>query len=1378
MGKNKDNEGVHSRANAFILNILALFVFIILSAYNLYANTNTIEFQSLKQGLPHQLVRSIFRDHKGFIWFGTQEGLARFDGYDFRIYNHIPNDSTSLCHSTVNFITEDSNKNIWVGTVDGLSLYNREKDNFIDYTKYIKNPHILGNISISSIYDDNNGNIWIGTIGNGIIKLNPKTLISSFYFKNPQSINSLNSDYITSIMPYKKGIFIGSYEGVILFDTISNKFTNIQKKSDDINSLSNNNIISIYTKDGSEFWVGTQNGLNRITINENNVRVERIPLKDNSGHTSDKMIICLTGDGNNNIWAGTDNNGLYSYNYKTTVTDYYYYEEGNPNSITSNTINSILFDYEGILWLGSSHRGVCYYNNTSKRFEHFKRNIYDKSTLSDNDVRAFVPDREGKVWLATDGGGICKFDPTTRKYLKTIDIEEINKLSNNAVTSITIDNDQNIWVGSWMGGIDKFSKDERFLKNYKIEGVPDVGNNKVMSLLVDKKGRLWTGTSGSGVYLYDKSKDTFSQIKFKNEALDVKTPLFVVKVFSDSDNTIWVTTIYGLLKLTETSEGTFNVTRYYSSNKAGSISSNRISSIYEDHNKNIWVGTEDMGINLYSKKDDSFISFQMKDGLPSNSIKGIIEDKSGNLWISTYKSLSIFNYKDNDFTNFNENEGMTGIGFYNNSNFLSEAGELFFGSSDGFILFNPGKNKGKNIINPVYLTDLKIFNKSAEVGAKDSPLRKNIDETEKIILNHKQTSFSIDFVSINFTATKDQYAYILEGLEDDWNYIGTNRTASYTYIRPGNYTFKVKNSNSEGVWNSNIKTLDITILPPWWKTLWAYMAYALIVMFLMTLILRLLIIKAKQSRDLELDKMKMQFFTNISHELRTPLSLIIAPLENILTNNKLSGHIKNQLMTINKNANNLYQLVNELMDFSKADEKKLSLMVQHGDIMKIVNDTTASFNETAELRHIKYKVESDYNNIDAWFDRNKVEKILMNLLSNAFKFTKDNGEIIVKIVKDENKNEKYPEGSININVKDNGIGISDENIKKLFNRFYQVQNNETINKSGTGIGLSMVKMLVEIHKGEISVKSKKDEWTCFTVILPLGKSLFSEDEINDSPTDVQNEYIKGDNELSDSFEIIKENNKSSILIVEDNTELLAYLSETLSEKYKVFKSSNGAEGLEIAVNEVPDLILSDVVMPNMTGFELCRKIKKNMLTSHIPVILLTAMSTTDDKIEGTETGADAYLTKPFSQKLLEATIKNLIETRHTIFKRFSQEVYILPKEISNNNLDQEFLEKIITYINDNITKEDLSVENLSAYLLMSRGHVCRKVKALTGQSVTEFIRTIRLKKSIKLMEEGQLNISEIAYKVGFASPAYFTKCFREQFGKSPTFFLSKKNKQK
>ncbi len=1367
---------VRSKNNALILSALIPFV-VILTTNILFANINHIEFQSLKQGLPHQLVKSIFRDNKGFIWFGTQEGLARYDGYDFRIYNSSPNDSNTICHSTINVISEDRNNNIWIGTVDGLSLYNREKDNFINYTSYIKNKYVLGNVSISSIYDDNKGNIWIGTIGNGIIKLNLKNLTSTFYYKNAEDINSLNSNYITSIVSYKKGIAIGSYEGVILFDTISNKFSNIQKNPEDINSLSNNNINSIYTKDGSEFWVGTQNGLNRINAKDDNIRVERIPLKDRNGQTSDKMIICLTGDGNSNIWVGTDNNGLYSYNTHTKAVNYFYYEEGNPNSITSNTINSILIDNEEILWIGSSHRGVCYYNNSFKKFEHYKRNIYDKNTLSDNDVRAFIPDSEGNIWLATDGGGICKFDPKTRKYIKTINIEEINKLSNNAVTSITIDKENNIWVGSWMGGIDKFSKDERFLKNYKVEGFPDVGNNKIVSLLIDKKGRLWAGTSGSGIYLFDKSKDMFSQITSLNEKLDINTPLFVIKIFSDSDNTIWVTTIYGLLKITETSEGNFKATTYYSSDQPGSISSNRVSTIYEDRQQNIWVGTEDMGLNLYSKKDNSFTSFQMKDGLPNNSIKGIIEDKSGNLWISTYKSLSIFNYKEKSFTNFDENDGLSGIGFYNNSNYISETGELYFGCSNGFILFNPEKDKGKNKINPVYLTDLKIFNKSVEVGDKDLPLKKSINETEKIILNHKQTSFSIDFVSINYTTSKDQYAYILEGLEDDWNYIGTNRTASYTYIRPGKYTFKVKNSNSEGVWNNNIKTLEITILPPWWKTLWAYMAYALTIMFLMTLILRLLIIKAKQSRDLELDKMKMQFFTNISHELRTPLSLIIAPLENILTNNKLSGHIKNQLITINKNANNLYQLVNELMDFSKADEKKLSLRVQSGDILKIIKETTASFNETAELRHIKLKVESDKNEINAWFDRNKVEKIFMNLLSNAFKFTSDNGEISVEVIKEEGKNEKYPEGYIRINVKDNGIGISDENIKKLFNRFYQVQNTETINKSGTGIGLSMVKMLIEIHRGEISVKSKKDEWTCFTVILPLGKSLFSKEEINDSPSDVLNENKKED-EVNENIEVIKDNNKSSLLIVEDNSELRNYLFKTLSDKYRVLKASNGAEGFEIAINEVPDLILSDVVMPNMTGFELCRKIKNNILTSHIPVVLLTAMSTTDDKIEGTETGADAYITKPFSQKLLEATIKNLIETRHTIFKRFSQEVYIMPKEISNNNLDQEFLEKIIKYITDNITKEDLSVENLSAYLLMSRGHVWRKVKALTGQSVTEFIRTIRLKKSIKLIEEGQLNISEIAYKVGFASPAYFTKCFREQFGKSPSWFLSKKNKQK
>ncbi len=1356
---------------SIIISLLLTFNFNILLGQNAH-----VEFQSIKKGLPHQLVRSILNDNKGFIWFGTHGGLARYDGYDFRIYENNPSDSLSLYHNTVNALLEDYRKNIWIGTAEGLCLYDSENDKIKNYNQYIKDPLFRGNICVSSLYDDKKGNLWIGTIGNGLIKLNIDSLKPSFYFQFPDDIKSIKSNYVTSIAPIDGKIAVGTYEGIDIYDHHSNSFSNFNKQIIKFDNNTNRNISCLYTNDEKILWAGTPDGVYKVFKSGLEYKVEKIELPGNENF-SGKLILNITGDNENNIWIGTDNNGLYCYNTITSSVKFYHNEEGNTKSISSNTISSILFDSNATLWIGASHNGINYFNKSYKRFEHFQRNIFNENTLSDDDVRAFVPDIKGNIWMATDGGGISKFDPSNRQFTKIINKSTDRRFSNDAVTSLTIDEEGNIWIGSWTGGIDKYSKDEVFIKNYKCIGSAEVGNNKVVSLQFDKKGRLWAGTSGSGIFLFDKSSDSFNPVNIQDRGQAINTPLFVTKIICDHKNNIWVGSLYGLFKINESPDGNLIVERFYNSEERGSISSNRISTIYEDSNFNIWVGTDDMGLNLYSCDSNAFTTIQKEDGLPNNSVKGIIEDKRGNLWISTYKSLSIFYPENKAFNNYDESDGLNVIGFYNSSCYLSEIGELYFGGSNGFVIFNTDKIKDGKKVKPVYLTDFKVFNKSIEPGTKGSPLKKSIDETERIVLSHKQSSFSIDFVSINFTSAKDQFAYILEGLEDDWNFIGSSRTASYTYIRPGNYVFKVRNSNTEGIWNDNPKVLEIKILPPWWKTIWSYIAFSIINLTLIIFILRLLLIKAKQSRDLELDKMKMQFFTNISHELRTPLSLILAPIENIFATNKLSGHLKDQLLVINKNANNLYRLINELMDFSKADENKLLINVRQGDILQQIRETASSFNNVAEDRKIKYVIESTESEIKACFDKGKIEKIIMNLLSNAFKYTPDNGEISIEVIKNIQSDKKYPDGSIQINVKDNGIGISDDNIKKLFNRFYQVNDSENINKSGTGIGLSLVKILTELHKGEVTVKSKKNSGTTFSVTLPLGDTLFKKEEITNSPTDlVMDREVK--EELDENIDAEEKVKTLSLLVVEDNIELRTYLVSVLSEEYKIFEAPDGRSGLEIAVNEVPDLIISDVVMPNMSGYELCLKVKKNIITSHIPVILLTAKTTTDDVIEGTETGADAYITKPFSLKLLKASIKTLIETRRRIFKRFSQEVYILPKEMSSNNLDQEFLEKIIRHIDENISKEDLSVETLSAFLLMSRGHVWRKVKALTGQTVTEFIRTIRLKKSIKLIEEGQLNISEIAYRVGFASPAYFTKCFREHFGKSPSWFLSKKNKHK
>jgi signal transduction histidine kinase/DNA-binding response OmpR family regulator len=672
------------------------------------------------------------------------------------------------------------------------------------------------------------------------------------------------------------------------------------------------------------------------------------------------------------------------------------------------------------------------------------------------------------------------------------------------------------------------------------------------------------------------------------------------------------------------------------------------------------------------------------------------------------------------------------------------------------------------------------------IGVEGSPLSKSIGETHEILLNHKQSSFTIEFVALNYIqGSKSQYAYILEGLENEWNLVGHKNSASYSYVKPGKYLFKVKGSNNDGLWNNTPATLKIIILPPFWQTAWAYTIYVVIFIALIFAFIRYRITRAKQIHLLELNQMKLQFFANISHELRTPLSLILSPAENILAYARKNKEIKGQLELIYKNSNRLFRLVNEIMDFSKAEESKLTISVQSGDIVKFTQELSNFFSDEALRRQIDYQFIAEPASIEAWVDRDKYEKIILNLLSNAFKFTPDNGTISIKIEKLANNRQqlnakKYsiPKVSskelLKISVIDNGKGISPVDINKVFERFYQGSNEDYTYQTGTGIGLSLTKTLVELHHGKIFVTSEKGKETCFTILMPLGNNHFKKSEIIQEPIDISSKISESPFSITEDKSNKPEppQNAPTIMVVEDNYELRKYILSTLSVKYKILEAGDGEMGYNLAVENVPDLIISDIIMPNLSGIELCKQIKGNIVTSHIPIILLTAKITLEDQINGIETGADAYITKPFNVRYLEVITNNLIQSRQRLFKRFSQEVYILPKEITNNSLDQNFLENVINHIEENILSTELSVENLASHLLMSPGHIWRKIKSLTGQSTNEFIRTIRLKKAIKLIEEGNLNVSEIAYKVGFSSPAYFTKCFRKQYGKSPSRYFS------
>ena len=1337
------------------------------------SQNSKLHFQSIQDGLSNPHVRCIYKDSRGFMWFGTNEGLNKFDGSTFTVYENSISDSNSIITNSINTIIEDKDHNLWIGTGKGLCIYNREKDNF----KKIRNIGQELFPPISALFEDDKNQIWIGTSGVGLYKYDKKSDSITSYMPDRNDSTSILSNFIFSIIADKEGqIWIGTRNGLVLFDVSSNSFTQYCHNKKLPLELCTTLARRLCLDKNGNLWVGTDGrGLYKLIEKKDGWYVNHFQMSDSKGISSNN-ILSLSCDRKGNLWAGTENGGLSVLPYNSAEFINYKVEEGNFQSISSNSIWSIYEDNADIIWLGTYNRGVNYVDERIERFEIYQRNGCVQKNLVDNNVVNFSEDNDGNIWIATDGGGISSFNCKTRSFTNVVDNESI---SSRAAMAVLCDSKQRIWVGTWGNGIDLYSISGKKIKNFRVEANSKPGS--LLCLLEDNHGNIWAGTAGNGLLKYDQDINDFTKLSYDSLRFPFSNRSYINVLFHDSEDTYWIGLPNGLVSM-KFINGNRIFKSFVQTEDKQSISSSGITAIFEDSKHQLWIGTSD-GLNLFDKEKNTFTVFRKENGLPNNNICGILEDKNHCLWISTYGGISKFDVAKKTFKNYSKNDGLLSNSFNLRSALKSRSGKFFMGSNSGFVAFYPDSIKSNDYIPPIYLTDLKIFNSPAIIGAKGSPLSKHISETHHIKLNYKQTSFTINFVALNYThSAKNQYAYKLEGFDKDWNNVGNKQYATYTNIDAGKYTFKVKGSNNEGIWNPEPTQLEITVLPPFWKTKWAYSFYLISVTLIFWVFIRLLILKSTQAEMLRLEKihhekseelsqMKIQFFANVSHEFRTPLSLILAPLKQTIEKEELGDNVKKRLEIVYRNANKLFGLVNELMDFTKSEEGRLKMLVQKVDLVSFCDEIYYMFADEANRRGIDYRMESDSDSVEAWVDKSKMEKVVCNLLSNAFKFTPDEGNIQIKINNETVNDQPF----ISISIIDNGSGISKEYIDKVFDRFFQSPEDDNKHVAGTGIGLALVKSLVEMHHGLISVSSRKWEETCFTVKIPLGNSHFNQNEIFDESED--NFLIADQSSFAENREgdIAMGKNAPLLLIVEDNAQLREYLVSILSEKYHILFAADGAEGLKIAKEAIPDLILSDIAMPRLSGIELCKTIKSDVLTSHIPVILLTAKTSTSDIVEGIETGADAYLTKPFDVNHLKVTIQKTIELRRKLYQRFSQDVYLMPNENSENELDRKFLEEIIEYIDKNASNNNITVENMAAHLLMSRTNVYRKIKALTGQTATEFIRHTRLKMAIRLMENGQQNISEIAFSVGFSSPGYFAKCFKDKYGKSPSdFIVSKK----
>jgi len=935
-----------------------------------------------------------------------------------------------------------------------------------------------------------------------------------------------------------------------------------------------------------------------------------------------------------------------------------------------------------------------------------------------------------------------------------------------------------------LGRFDRANDSFHFYSNDPNDST-SISHNWISVILQDEDDVLWIGTV-SGFNRFDKKTGKFTRFKHYSKNPPTLSQKQVNNIYADQKGGLWISNNYrgGLYLFDRTNESfkLFYVQKTESDKQERVIPTSTINTIYEDLKGNFWIGTYHSGFHLYDRdKGTSVYNITGRDGLANDLVYSALEDDAGNFWIGTGNGLSKFNPETRSIKNYFTSDDFEGNHYWRNSAFKTSTGELLFGTYDGFIMFHPDSIKDDPVPPQVVISNVSLFNRPGEKLIGDG----FISELDEVELSYDQNDLRFDYVGLHFSESeKNQYKYMLENFDDDWVDAGTQRNATYTNLDAGEYIFRVTASNSDGVWNKEGASIKIIIPPPFWATWWAYSLYVLFGLGLLYSVRRYelnrTLLKSQHKLDEvrlqereETDKMKSRFFANISHEFRTPLTLMLGPAKDVIEKTK-EPHTKKNVGIIKRNAGRLYGLVNQLLDLSKLEAGKMTLETREQNIIPLLKGLVLSFTSMAERKKITLRFNTIEENLNVYIDKEKVEKIIINLLSNAFKFTPEGGCIdftVEKMIKE-----------AEIRITDNGIGIPKDRIDKIFDRFFQVDGSQTRESEGTGIGLALTKELVELHKGKIKVESKEGEGTTLTVQIPLGKEHLRPEEICEAEKEGQEEK---QNELNFTEDIIPEpesrkektdidllidTDKPLLLITEDNSDVRKYIIGHLEDDYRIQEAVDGEDGLEQALNHIPDLIISDVMMPKMDGFKLCNKLKTDEKTSHIPIIMLTAKATSEDKIEGYETGADDYIMKPFDATELKARIKNLIEIRKKLQEKFSSEDFAIPKELSS--IDERFLNKVLKVINEHISEEDFSIELLSKESAMSKEQIYKKLKALTGKSPSLFLRSIRLVRAKKMIKENKSTISEISYLVGFSSPAYFTKCFKEEFGNSPSDLLS------
>ena len=1402
----------------YFIYCLALFAITPLGAQQEYF------FEGLSGRTPivQSPVTSILQDNKGFIWLGTWSGLARYDGVSYTLFQQLENPLTGQSSGKILCLYQTSDGRLWAGTrFGGLFVYDARVERFLPAAQALNSSNSLDFSSITCLLQDRKGLLWIGA-EQGLACYNPANGQFSTFINYPAQEGSLSANYIWSLCQSADGsIWIATTNGLNRLPedwaargSFPFERHTLQPPNADAATAELHNFLYVVLPDSenpARLWIGSKAGLKRVGFSAGASKTLDVEYfrhqPGNAGSLSHDYVSALCeyqSPAGRSLWVGTFN-GLNRFDLQTRQFQRFEADPDIPNSLNNNRVHFLLRDYSGLLWIATD-KGCNKLNFRKGDFRLAKIDCKNKCKRSG--VFALCGSRE-QLWVGTLGSGLY----TAPLREGRADWSRLGELRFPAQAGISefisgtqTDHQGNLWVvtqGSGAlcippgavppgGGLVR-----SFTQFTKGDGPKNTTDEYLMSVQISSDNAVWLGAWNGGLCRIDPVTQQVTRFG-RIPASDLDLCKYPIVSLSESQSPgqapiLWVGTHgNGLYALQfQSADNSLRLLRHYAK-RPGELGSGFVSSTFHDSRGCLWVAT-DAGLDYQPAGQPQCIPLRKKDGLPHHVVQSVVEDAAGRLWVSTQNGIACMSSSDGNNWSIRAYGSANGLPetFFNAASVhLDRGGDIYFGGNNGVAWFDPNRIVNDTISPRVSITGLRLFNKPVAVGENEEVdffLPQSLSECRRITFTHRDNVITFELAALHFADSENnQFAYKLEGFQDDWIYLAPGeRLAHFTNLPEGDYTLLVKAANPDqagvGQWGSHVASLRIEVLPPWWRSAWAYLAYVLLFAGLLYGVRKITLVRARLQNDIqierlekqklaELSQLKVSFFTNLSHELKTPLTLIISPLEDLLKKRALEGELHHTLGRMHRNAARLLNMINQLLDVRKAESGALKLEAAEGDLLPFAREISLAFSELAQQHRIDYQFESAQAEVRLWFDAEQLEKVLFNLLSNAFKFTPEGGSIRVAAGADPACGQAF------LRVRDSGVGIPAAQVANIFDQFYQVEEHLERNKGGAGIGLALAKSIVDRHRGAIRVESVPGEGSTFTVWLPLGDAHLSDDEKRSWTPDGESLHAYTYAEIESAAAATAPGvasrahapKRATVLLIDDNEDIRAYLRENLGQRYHVEEAADGESGLAKALAHPPDCIVCDLAMPGMDGIALTRRLKQEADTNHVPIILLTGRNSQLFKLEGLETGADDYITKPFNLQLLQVRIQNLIEGRRKLRARFSRTLSPEPSAVSLPSVDEVFLQKAIALIEAEMAEPEFSVDDLARGLYMNRMQVYRKIKALTNLTPNELIRNLRLKRAAQLLKTGQFTVAEVTYQVGFQDLKYFRERFREMYGVSPS----------